>query len=102
MSDNPYADAIELWGEQAQIDMMIEEMAELTHALCKLKRAKYADVPRQRVLELAGHVLEELADVQIMINQMTVLFGTEPFNVVYRQKVKRMEDMIRRAKDEED
>ena len=31
--------AIRTYGEPAQIDMAIEEMAELTKALCKIKRA---------------------------------------------------------------
>lgn len=32
--------AIRTYGEPAQIDMAIEEMAELTKALCKIKRAQ--------------------------------------------------------------
>ncbi len=31
--------AIHRYGEAAQIDMAVEEMAELTKALCKVKRA---------------------------------------------------------------
>ncbi len=103
MSDNPFREALELWGEEFQMDMMIEEMSELTQALCKLKRAKRKRLrPSHVVPELASHVVEEMADVQVMIDQMTILFGIETFNVVYRQKVKSLEERIRRAKDEMD
>ena len=34
--------AIRLYGEPAQMDMAVEEMAELTKALCKVKRVSCA------------------------------------------------------------
>lgn len=34
--------AIRLYGEPAQMDMAVEEMAELTKAICKVKRASCA------------------------------------------------------------
>ena len=38
---NIYQDAIDEWGEVAQFDQLIEEMAELTVALSKVKRLDY-------------------------------------------------------------
>ena len=38
---NIYQDAIDKWGENSQFDQMIEEMAELTVALSKVKRLDY-------------------------------------------------------------
>jgi hypothetical protein len=99
--DRIYRVAINLWGEEFQIDMMIEEMAELTKAFLKLRRAKLAGKPREEILKLAGHVVEEMADVQIMMNQMTTLFGNEPFMVVYRMKYKRLENKVEKAKKED-
>lgn len=61
-----YQDALELWGKDAQIDMCIEEMAELTHALLSYRRGREGSI---------GKLLEELADVEIMIEQMKLIFN---------------------------
>ncbi len=58
--------AVTTYGAQAQIDMMIEEMSELTKALCKYRRK-----PEEYTF---ADVLEEMADVQIMLNQMALIF----------------------------
>lgn len=57
--------AIRVFGKESQCRMMIEEMSELTKALCKL--------PRGGPVE---NVLEEMADVQIMLDQMRLIFGS--------------------------
>ena len=57
--------AITTYGAPAQMDMAVEEMAELTKALCKVKRVSCA-AEAKAVLENAG---EEMADVQIMLDQ---------------------------------
>ena len=51
--------AIRLYGEPAQMDMAVEEMAELTKAICKVKRASCA-AEAAAALENA---VEEMADV---------------------------------------
>lgn len=63
-----YEDAVKRWGDKAQILMAVEEMAELTKAL--LKYLRYG--ARPEVLEA---VAEERADVEIMLNQLHVIFG---------------------------
>jgi len=60
--------AIEKYGRDSQIDIMIEEMSELTKALLKYRRSGYLDI-------LRCEIREEVADVQIMIEQMKILFG---------------------------
>jgi NTP pyrophosphatase (non-canonical NTP hydrolase) len=62
--------AIRTYGEPAQIDMAIEEMAELTKALCKVKRVSCA-AEAKAALENA---VEEMADVQIMLDQLRIIF----------------------------
>ena len=57
-------------GEPAQIDMAIEEMAELTKALCKIKRAQAGC----EVSAAIGNAVEEMADVQIMLDQLRIIF----------------------------
>jgi NTP pyrophosphatase (non-canonical NTP hydrolase) len=51
-------DTIEEWGESAQMDMAIEEMAELTKAICKFKRNIH--------LTSVSDIVEEIVDVEIM------------------------------------
>ena len=58
--------AIDTYGPEHQVDMAIEEMAELIKALLKMRRpdkASWADV------------LEEIADVQIMLDQLRLIYG---------------------------
>lgn len=61
-----YRQAIESWGKGSQIEMLIEEMAELTLALQKFKRS-----PSKHTAEA---VCDEMADVDIMIRQNTLVF----------------------------
>lgn len=62
--------AIETYGPRAQQDMMIEEMSELTKAILKYRRN-----PSPETLD---NILEEMADVEIMIEQMKIMFGECP------------------------
>lgn len=48
-----------------------EEMAELTKAICKVKRVSCA-AEAKAALENA---VEEMADVQIMLDQLRIIFG---------------------------
>ena len=63
--------AITTYGAAAQMDMAVEEMAELTKALCKIKRAQAGC----EVTAAIGNVIEEMADVQIMLDQLRIIFG---------------------------
>lgn len=58
-----YRAALEKWGADAQTLMVFEEMAELEKELCKNARGK----------DNRGSIAEEIADVQIMLEQMIVL-----------------------------
>ena len=56
--------AILSWGFDTQMDMVIEEMSELTKAILKYRR----DPTTSRAM----HIAEEFSDVQIMLNQLNV------------------------------
>lgn len=56
--------ALETWGEEFQIMILIEEMAELTKAVLKYYRGGVHDLNK---------VAEECADVEIMIEQLKVI-----------------------------
>lgn len=83
-------EAIELWGEDFQLDMMIEEMAELTKAIMKLKRAGGGS-------ELRVKVSEEIADVKIMIEQMEQMFSEKNIDSFYNEKLRRLKRRIKRS-----
>lgn len=63
--ENILLQAIVEYGAEAQTDMMIEEMSELTKALLKHRRKESE--------ETLDNILEEIADVQIMLDQMKLI-----------------------------
>lgn len=62
-----YRRAIEKFGEESQLWMVIEEMAELAKEICKFQRGK------RRLADIA----DEIADVAIMLEQSTMIFGVD-------------------------
>jgi hypothetical protein len=84
--------AIVAWGNASQIDMAIEEMAELTKALLKLRRAEGNESKYQRALD---DVHDEMADVRIMMRQLEIIFG-EPDNEEFA-KLCRLADRLQAA-----
>ena len=66
--------AVDAYGKEAQTDMAIEEMSELSKALLKHRRAeKYPeawDYERTR-----QNIYEEIADVIIMLTQLLMIYG---------------------------
>ena len=69
-AENILLQAIAEYGKDAQTDMMIEAMAELTKAL--LKRRRYPDDE-----STVDNIREEMADVQIMMDQMRIIYGDD-------------------------
>jgi len=79
---NVFLEAVELWGVDAQIDMMIEGCAELIHALQKRKRGR------------SDNVAEELADVEIMCEQMRFIYGSDKIDYAKMLKLERLHCLI--------
>lgn len=63
--ENICQQAIDKYGQDAQVDMCIEECSELINALEKWRRGR----------NIAAEVCTEIADVYIMCHQMMLLFG---------------------------
>ena len=76
-----YKRCIEVWGIDAQIKMCIEEMSELTKALCKYKR--YGD---EKAIE---NIKEELADVFNCVEQLSYHFGYDDIEKIRCEKMER-------------
>lgn len=79
--------AIETYGVQAQCDVAIEEMAELTKAIMKIRRVADDYGKTQAALD---NLLEEIADVDIMIDQMKIMWGPKQVEEYRRRKLERL------------
>ena len=69
---------INTYGASAQIDQCIEEMSELAKALIKFKRFSGIGQPLREEVEeepLINNIAEEIADVQITIDELALGFG---------------------------
>nr|DAW46883.1 MAG TPA: nucleoside triphosphate pyrophosphohydrolase [Caudoviricetes sp.] len=87
-----YKQAIETYGVRAQKLMAIEEMSELMKEICKDFRGK---LNRE-------HLIEEMADVTIMLDQMLLIYeisGEEILSMCGR-KMKRLKERLEKQNDE--
>ena len=80
-----YKQFLDAWGYDAQSNVCIEEMSELTKALCKYSRFGKENAPQ----EIKDNVVEEIADVLNMAEQLAQYFGTEKVTKVRQQKIAR-------------
>lgn len=80
--------AIKTYGVQAQCDVAVEEMAELTKAIMKIRRVADDYEKAQPVLD---NLLEEIADVDIMIDQLKIMWGPREVEEYRRKKLERLE-----------
>jgi len=77
--------ALDTYGSLPQIVMVFEEMSELQKELCKYLRGKYSP----------ASIAEEIADVEIMIEQMKMLFCcTDDVRNERRRKVERLKERL--------
>lgn len=84
-----YRLAISTFGPEAQTVMVFEEMAELQKELCKHARGT----------DNRESIAEEIADVQIMLEQMIELHGCENAVLCYkRHKLERLAERIEKAR----
>ena len=75
-----YEKTISMWGEQAQYDQTIEECAELIASLQHFARGK---VDKEAVIS-------ELADVFLMVGQLTYMFGEDQLSAAVEQKIAKL------------
>lgn len=79
-----YQATLDKWGEDAQYDQAVEECAELITALKHYRRGK---IDRQTVIA-------ELADVTLMIGQLTWMFGAEDVNAAIVEKLSKLDRLL--------
>ena len=83
------------WGYEAQSRMAIEEMSELTQALCKYERHK--DNPQKRA-KTEDNIKEEIADVLNMVEQLQQYFGEQEIDKIRQQKIERTTQRLQEYK----
>ncbi len=79
-----YRAALRKWGEEAQFDQAVEECAELIAALKHLKRDK---VGRQQVID-------ELADVALMVGQLSFMLGEDRVEQAIEAKLTKLKGLL--------
>ena len=77
-----YKEAIEKWGEDAQINMLNEECGELITAIAQFKRGRTSH----------HDVMTELADVFIMVEQIASMMNYDDFEKELDRKLMRLKD----------
>jgi NTP pyrophosphatase (non-canonical NTP hydrolase) len=75
-----YKLAIETYGDEAQINQGIEEMAELIQAVNKFRR--------MRNPVTFDNIAEEIADVEIMVDQYKQIYGITENEIILLKKRK--------------
>lgn len=81
--------AIEAYGKDAQLKMCIEEMAELMQAICKSFRG----------VDNLDNIIEEIADVEIMLAQLKLIYKLNKNEVLVKkvEKLRRLEEQLNNA-----
>lgn len=79
-----YAKTIDKWGEKAQFDQAIEECAELIATLQHFSRGKVG----------RDAVVNELADVFLMVGQLTYMFGEEELTAAVEKKIAKLQILL--------
>lgn len=71
--------ALSTWGERAQMQIAIEECGEFIAALSQKMRGRDSDV------------ISEIADVVIVMRQMSMMFGNDAVYAAIESKINRLE-----------
>ncbi len=88
--EDVYQEAIETWGKDVQVQIAIEEVNELGAELSRHLRGR-GD---------SAAICEEIADVEIMLEQLRLVFGDGPIDTAKDAKLGRLRDRLEVADDE--
>lgn len=88
--------AIIHYGQVNQVDQSVEEMAELIQALNKFKRKNKR---KEDTVPVQINIAEEIADVEIMLEQLKIIFKCSgQVDIWRRKKLRRLADSIAKDK----
>lgn len=80
-----YQATLDKWGKDAQYDQAVEECAELIAALKHYRRGK---IDQQAVIN-------ELADVTLMLGQLTWMFGAKEVDAAIEAKLGKLDKLLK-------
>lgn len=84
-NDEIYLQAINAWGTGSQLDMLVEECAELIVAVKQHRRGRVG----------VEAVAEEIADVQIMTEAVSLLVGAKKVADIKQSKLDRLRERLK-------
>jgi NTP pyrophosphatase (non-canonical NTP hydrolase) len=85
--DDIFLKAIHTWGGNAQEMMAIEECSELIKAICKFNR-------KPTTGKEFTDLIDEIADVTIMMRQMAIIVGPERVEERIKFKIERLKKRL--------
>ncbi|WP_105303081.1 hypothetical protein [Anaerolactibacter massiliensis] len=88
--------AIDKYGPQNQLAMAQEECAELIQAISKLNRAGSSDHPGRTAKAAMNNLMEETADVGIMLDQIRIMYPSHAYDTIRAQKIARLEKRMKK------
>lgn len=77
------------YGLRSQMRQLVEEMAELTQVICKSERYDLETV--------RDHLVEEIADVEVVLEQVIYLLGDNRIEQIRAEKIARQKRRIEDA-----
>lgn len=89
--------AVWTYGPELQEMKAVEELGELTQALCKALVAAKSQT-MEDFLDAMDHVFEEIADVEVMTAQLRLIFADAPERID-EWKARKLERLSRRLDD---
>lgn len=87
-----YREVLKFFGTDNQLQQAVEELNELAAAIMKFRRK------RESAADDLANVLEEMADVDIMLNQLKLIFKGE-MQEYYEQKQYKLNRLQKRLKE---
>jgi NTP pyrophosphatase (non-canonical NTP hydrolase) len=79
-----YRAALDKWGTEAQFDQMVEECAEMITVLKHYRRRRVGE----------AEVIAELADVTLMVGQLTFIFGEDRVQQAVQDKILKVRKLL--------
>jgi NTP pyrophosphatase (non-canonical NTP hydrolase) len=79
-------EALRKYGAEAQLHMLQEECAEVIQAVNHLLRSKCTE----------DKLIEEIADVQLMIHQVRLMFGSEKVDEMVEKKARLLDKRLKK------
>lgn len=92
-----FKDAKKYWGEMAQYDQTIEEMAELMLAINKFKRQKFYN-EYENDSSIEDNLIEEICDVELCLQQLISMHDMKKIEETETKKYSKFLSQIEKQK----